>query len=180
MKNLVLSKIAEDIELAKISKNQLINMLMKDAKKAFDSQMEFKKKELAKMEKALDSSKELTEREGDDWPSRWVRTDFSKLIDVDNDLEKEMLKDYLQENFSIDADFENDAVSTSLGPCLIVNEDGDVLDQDSSKWIIKRSDYTTKEERNELIEKYMETSGYFPSVVSYGRYGVQGYISTQK
>jgi len=67
----------------------------------------------------------------------------------------------------------------SEGPCILVNEQGDVLDQDSGKWIIDKNDYQTAEERNGLIEAWMEKSGYFPSVIQLGRYGALHYIDTK-
>jgi len=81
----------------------------------------------------------------------------------------------------VDADFGNDCITTSIGPCIVIDNDGGVYDQDAAKVIVKKTDYETDEERNALIEAWMEKSGYFPSVVRCDYYGNPlGYVSTKE
>lgn len=180
MKNLMLEHYKEQIENTREAANAVIAGLEVEAKKIFELQMEFKKVELNALQAALDASKQLADHENDEYPHRWVRADFSTLVDVTSEFEKMMLKEYLSENYFIDVDYKNDVASTSEGPCIAICEDGNVLDQDSGKWIISNTQYQTKKELFELIEKHMESSGYFPSVIKFGRYGVEGYVNTQQ
>ncbi len=136
-------------------------------------------KALAECIAELEASKNLTFDVNDEWPRRWVRFDARRFIDVDNELERETFRDYLQDEYFTDVDFKNECISMSDGPCIMINEDGDVLDQDSGKWIISKTDYQSVDERNKLIEEYMERAGYFPSVVSCDHYGNMHYVSTK-
>ena len=84
----------------------------------------------------------------------------------------------MRENHCIEVDFQNDVLMYSQGPCIVVNNEGDVLDTDSGKWFIKKNDYLDEEtgkfdisKRNELIEAYMEKTGYFPGVFESDYYG---------
>ena len=67
---------------------------------------------------------------------------------------------------------------TSQGPSIIINHEGDILDEDSGQWIVSKSDYETKDERNKLIEKYMESKGYFPGVFFIDYYGNVKHVNT--
>ena len=98
---------------------------------------------------------------------------------------QEYLKTYLREGYYIEIDFQADALMYSQGHTIVINEDGDVLDQDGDKWFIKKDDYRDEngeldiEKRNELIEAYMENTGCFPGVFSSDRYGNVFYVNTQ-
>ena len=179
MKDLVLEQIQTELFQVTTEMQGKLDYIHNMAKEVFEASMVFKTKELNELQKALDESRDLTDVEYDEYVHRWIRYDFSQLIDVKNDLLQGLLKDYLNEHYFIDADFKNDAATTSEGPVIVINDDGDILDQDSGKWIIARPDYSTKEERNALIEAWMTKKGYFPSVVQYCKYGVLGYVSTQ-
>jgi hypothetical protein len=110
----------------------------------------------------------------------WIRFDASDYIDTDSELEKTTFQSYLQENHSYSIDYMHDALQVYLGPCIVVNEDGDVLDQDSGKWIIGHQDYETESERNALIEAWMEKTDYFPSVVREDRHCNIFYVNTKE
>jgi hypothetical protein len=133
----------------------------------------------------LESSKDLTQVEHDEYFHRWIRFDAGQFIDIESELEKELFEAYMRDNHCVDVDFKNDVISQSEGPCLLINEDGDVLDQDSQKWVIQRRDYIDENETencttlNELIEKHMQKTGYFPSVIRCDRYGNAFYVNTQ-
>jgi hypothetical protein len=97
---------------------------------------------------------------------------------------------YLQEHHFIDLDADNDSILYPLGPQIIVNDEGDVYDEDSGKWIITEKDYAIsmdddptgemeKAKRNQLIELWMEKNGYFPGVYFVDRYGNVSPINTQ-
>jgi hypothetical protein len=129
---------------------------------------------LSKVEK----SKNLIQEH--EWFSQYIHFDASKFIDTISDIEKDAFSEYLSEFLCIDVDYENSALRYNIGPCIVINnEDGDVLDQESGKWIIDRKDYETKEKLFELIEAYMEKSGYYPSVVSCDSYGNAFYVNTR-
>lgn len=153
--------------------------------KAFDREMRRKRKAIDALQAALDNSRDLSDVQDDEWVHRWVRYDFGKLIDVKDAERVKLLKEYLREGYCIEVDLDNDVAHTAEGPCIVINEDGDLYDQDSGKFFAKRSDYLgpegfeNHEKRNALIEAHMESTGHFPSVIRYGRSGVAGYVNTQ-
>jgi hypothetical protein len=135
--------------------------------------------ELKKAISDVENSKDLTQTSYDEWFSQYVRFYASEFIDTDSDLEKEAFREYLKDFLAVDIDYDNDALLYNIGPCLLINEDGDVLDQDSGKWIIEHSDYNEEKELYSLIETHMEKTGYFPSVVRCDRYGNAFYVNTK-
>lgn len=173
-----LNDIKEEIESTKEKTNKEIETLKEKASSLFSKLMDKKEKAIDAMVSALDNSKDLTGVPNDEYFHRFARTDFSKLIDTKDEFQKELLSDYLSENHCIYVDFENDCVTTAEGPCILINHKGDVLDQDSGKWFISKKDYETEEERNKLIEAYMEKSGFFPSVIEVDYHGNAFYRST--
>jgi len=139
-----------------------------------------RKQIVEQIEKQLDESRDLTQVEHDDFFHRWTRFDFSQLVDTTDNFQTELLGEYLREQYGIEADFKNDAASTCEGPALIIGDDGDVYDQDSGKTVVKRGEYSTREELFELIETWMERVGYFPSVIRVDRHGNASYVNTTK
>lgn len=128
-----------------------------------------KNKYLKESIKRLEESKDL---ESDyDYFNQWLRIDFSEVIDEENETEKDTLDLYLSEKYSIQVDFKNDCIKQWIGPCILINDDGDVLDQDSRKWILSKNDYENENELKELIEKYMQKTGHYPPIVTCDRYG---------
>lgn len=81
---------------------------------------------------------------------------------------------------------EGESLVASEGPSFIINDEGDVYDQDSCKVIIERADYLTDEgeedeaKRNALIEAYMEETGFFPGVFRSDGYGNVFLVDTIK
>ena len=144
------------------------------------------REDLKKIIGEVEASTELTSLPHDEWYSQWIRVDFSEFIDIDSELEKEVLSEYLEEFGGYRPDFENDCLTCSIGPAILINKDGDILDQDSGKWIISRKEYLDddgaedRKKRNQLIESYMEKSGYFPSVIRVDHCGSAYYVSTQE
>lgn len=110
----------------------------------------------------------------------WIRMDLSEFKKC-----REAFADYMLEEHHTLVDFENDALICSLGPCIVINHDGDVYDQDGDKFFIKKSDYQDDDgelneaKRNELIEAYMEKSGYFPGVFRSDYHGNLFAVKTQ-
>jgi len=180
MRNLVLDVIkSQQVEL-RSEFEHAIDQLNKSAARTFALAMEFKQKEVNALIGALNLSKDITWIESDhDFVHRWVRFDFSQLIDTKNDMERELLTEYLSDNHYIECDFKNEVASTCEGYCLVINEDGDVLDQDSGKWVISKRDYESKQELFQLIEAYMERTSCYPSVIRSDRYGNVSYVNTQ-
>lgn len=149
--------------------------LVKAYGKKFDENEYLKEKMNAVM-----NTKELTCVENDDCYSQWERIDFDKVIDVESVQERENLETYLEENDGIRADFKNDCLTYGIGQCIVIYDDGDIWDQDSQKRIAKGDEIESDEERNVIIEAWMEKSGCFPSVVAVDRYGSPfGYVDTK-
>lgn len=90
---------------------------------------------------------------------------------------KEYFANYMRDSHFIEVDFDNDCLTYAQGPSIVINDEGDVLDQDSGKWFIAKKDYTDDNgesvltKRNELIEAYMDKHGYFPGVFETDRNG---------
>lgn len=138
--------------------------------------------------KAFDADKDLqsaiTELEssnnwisGEEGIERYVRWhDLATYADC-----REFLEAYLSEQAIY---LEEEALTTSEGPSLIINDDGDVYDQDSRKTVVRRADYLDDEgeedesKRNALIEAWMEKSGYFPGVFRQDRHGNVFHVNT--
>jgi hypothetical protein len=144
-------------------------------------------KKLQRDIKALDSSKEYGTGENDYY--RWVRLKHFepkyKASDESNEAEmyRDCLRSYLGEFHCADIDFKNDALTASIGGCIIINDDGDVFNCDdvhSGKVIIDSDDYKTEAERNRLIEDWMEKNGYFPGVFRQTNYGDLYHVDTRR
>lgn len=115
--------------------------------------------------KELSESNEYARTESGDI-SQWTRFSF--------DAYKESLiylEQYLSDGHCVYMDRTNDTLYSLLGPEIIIYSDGDVFDEESHKVIIEKKDYDTATERNELIEKHMETSGYYPGVFREDKHG---------
>jgi hypothetical protein len=127
---------------------------------------------------ALECSTQLTSVPHDEYYHRFVRVDLSKVVDLQDADAKNALEEYLEDH-STCVDFEHSALTTCEGPSLIIDDEGDVYDQDSSKIAVKNTEYENTTERNALIEAWMERTGYYPSVIKVDRYGEPiGYVNT--
>ncbi len=120
---------------------------------------------------ALELSNEYaTDRHGE--ICQWVRFDSKPFKEC-----RTYFETYLQNEHFVNVDWSNGTLEASQGPSIVINDDGDVYDQDNDTFIIDVSDYRDAEgtldepKRNELIEKYMEKTGYFPGVFSVDRNG---------
>lgn len=101
----------------------------------------------------------------------WTRFDAANIINPSCKLEIEALDRYLAENHIV-WDKINDDLLMSLGPCILINSQGDIFDQDlKDRLIIKRSEYPDKEEAIELIKKHMNKTGHYPCVLIEDVYG---------
>jgi hypothetical protein len=99
---------------------------------------------------------------------RWVR--FEEF--PTDEEQREALAAYLSECQNVQCDFKSDALKAWEGPSIVINDEGDILDEDSGKWIIHAKDYNGDERKRDiLIEQYMYTHGYFPGVFSVDRHG---------
>lgn len=85
----------------------------------------------------------------------------------------EYFETYLLNNHCIRVDFVNKNLIQNIGPALIINESGDVYDQDSGKVVIDHEECEIRDgdygelcefKRAYLIEKYMEATGCYPGV----------------
>lgn len=175
-----LEKIKNRIESLQRDATKNQRELREEAMKLFEREMKAKSAIILSLISAVENSRELTQVEYDDYFHQWIRVDFSCLIDTDDDFQKGLLSDFLQNHYCLDVNYLADFLTYSIGPAIIINDDGDVLDQDSGKWIISRKEYENQDELNSLIEAWMEKTGYFPAVVSCDRYGNAFYVNTQK
>lgn len=180
MKNLL--KIQKTIENQNKINQDSLSVLNEMAKKEFQKTMKNirLKKLVDAMISKVENSKDLASIENDEYLIQWCRVDLDSLkLDFENEFIKELFREHLLENHFVSVDFKNSCLQYSIGACLIVNDKGDIFDQDSSKGpIISKNDYESEIERNKLIENWMEKKGYFPSVVSMDYYGNAHYIDT--
>ena len=145
-----------------------------------------------KMLKDLEESKELTSTD-DEYFHQYIRVDFSEFIDIDDSFQREVFQSCLDsmDTFAI-ADFKNDCLTTSEGPAITINWSPSrnsyfVYDQDSGKEIVSKDEVLDEngdideQKTFELIESWMESTGYFPSVISINDYdgSPNGYVNTQ-
>lgn len=112
-----------------------------------------------------------------------VKTKFADYL--------EYLVEYIQDMTYGTVDLKYNALTINNGPNeIIINDDGDVYQ--SGKLIISVDDYRSVDStyadttysdiglRNELIEKHMEKTGFFPGVFESDRYGNLTFVSTVK
>jgi len=177
--NIKLTKIEATISEMNESNHLKLIHLQSQAEIEFAKLMSKKTVNWQKILVAVENSTELTQTEHDEYPSQWVRADFSTLIDVSSEFERDLLKQWFLSNHCVSIDFQNDCANYSIGPCILVNHDGDILDQESGEWVISKNDYESKEERNALIEAHMEKTGCFPNTIQADYYGNMSYIKTQ-
>lgn len=112
----------------------------------------------------------------------WYR--FRGLDDILEDA-KEYLETYVSER-DMSIDWDNSCLKSYQGGSLIINDDGDVYDTDSGKFVIDHEDYVDDAldhdhqiiNRNELIEQYMKNNGYFPGVFTVDRHGNVDSVNT--
>ena len=137
------------------------------------------KKSLAALVNSVESSRDL-EQDYEFFNVLTSLPDLSIFIDTDSEFQRDLFRQYMIENHYIDIDFKNDCALTSIGPCILINHNGDVLDQDSGKWILSKDDYESESELFKLIENHMQTTGYFPSIVACDYHGNANFVNTQK
>jgi len=170
MKNLVMVEINNKIEQTK----KVLEDLEEKRYDVFCLQIQSKLDKIIELAMELSDSKYLTSHEFEEWPMIYTDFDYKTLIDSKGD--SNLLERFLSEEYFISLDKQNNCAMMSIGPCILVNDDGDVLDQDNQKWVISKSDYETREELKELIEKYMEKTGCYPSVIDCNRNGFMTYF----
>jgi hypothetical protein len=158
-----------------------VEQLRATARQHFAKLMEPRAAIVTELVEKLNSSRELTNLDGDEYFHRFIRIDFHLLIeDKSDEFEFELLTDWLAETHAVGIDEENECLTLCEGPCILINEDGDVLDQDSGRWFIKRQQYDGDlSVRNALIEQYMQETGVFPSVIRCDKYGNAYYVNTK-
>lgn len=90
---------------------------------------------------------------------QWIKIDILSIYINSS----KYLNEYLLEYYYCSLDFEN-FVLTSSGDneCFIINHEGDIFFNDTC--IICKNDYTSEENRNFLIENYMEKIGIYCNV----------------
>jgi hypothetical protein len=84
---------------------------------------------------------------------------------------KKYLVQYLRDSYCADLDLANDCISYSQGECIVIQDE---TRRDNGVWlnfklIIDESEYrdengVNETKRNELIEAYMEKTGFYPGV----------------
>ena len=91
---------------------------------------------------------------------------------------KKYLVQYLRDSYCADLDLVNECITYSQGECIVIQDE---TRRDNGVWlnsklIIDESEYkdengVNETKRNELIEAYMEKTGYFPGVFRSDSYG---------
>ena len=148
-----------------------LNVTLSKLKTSLVESMDFGSNEtLTLLISKLEDSKDLTSTE-DEWFSVYLRVSFSGIIDINNDLEVDALREYLATDHGIELDTKNDCILHSIGPCIIVNHNGNVFDQDSGELIFDKNDYGSSDELTALLEAYMAKPGHYPSVVTLNCHG---------
>jgi hypothetical protein len=168
-----LNDIKTELEVVDIATTNVKRVLYSEAMEVMDAKLKGNEK-LKELIQKLESSRDLTNE--CEFPARFIRFNPGEFIDVKNEFEREVFETYLSDSYFARVDFHNDCLVMEDGPCIIINEDGDVLDQDSGKWIISKTEYATKRELFSLINAWTEKSGYFPSIVRADRYGNLFYV----
>jgi hypothetical protein len=164
--NKTIEKLNKKLQSISADVSEVESQLQKEWNKVFKEMPE-----LNNAIEALQVSKDFIWNKYDEI-AQWIRFDLSDFQDI-----KKYFTEYMQENHLVTVEWDSDALSYSQGPSIVINEDGDVLDQEGNKWFISKNDYRDDDgelneaKRNELIEQYMEKSGYFPGVFRSDRYG---------
>lgn len=134
----------------------------------------------------LEATSELTSVEHDEFFHQWVRFDASKTLPNIKDvgpvvynLALEAFNAFIQDACCAYFDEKNDCLTACIGPAILINHEGEILDQDSGTWIVKKNTFSTIEERNEFIESYMEKTGVYPWIISCDYYGNAKVVNTQ-
>ena len=183
-----IQELKQKIESVNIQNDEVIKGLMDEAFEVFSKKMSSPKnrKTIRKMIQQVENSKDLTSVKYDEFFHQYTTVDFSLLINETDEFECNLLRLYFDSNdYFIYPDFKNNSLTISIGLCILINDDGDILDQDSGKLIFDSNDYLDengdidKKKRNQLIEKYMEENDYFPSVVECDYYGNAFYVNTK-
>ena len=73
--------------------------LMTKAKSVFEILMESKKVQVMALVSRVENSTDLTNVEHDEYFHKWIREDFSSLIDTNDEIERQLLTEYLSENY---------------------------------------------------------------------------------
>lgn len=146
--------------------------------KLFEKQLA---KEMTKVFTALEMSNDYCyDKYGE--IQHWIRA--TELLAMIPKQAREYFSEYVNESYCAYVDWENDTVYALDHGNIIINHEGDIIDTDSDKWIIKHTDYQDDNgdydlnKRNELIEAYMEKTGYYPGVFKQDYYGDLTAIST--
>lgn len=146
--------------------------LRKEWAKVFDKDMDIQ----ADL-KAIETSTEYGSNECGVYSWTRMKTEISRYIELEA---IDFLKEYFSEH-GYELDVENEALLNAQGDYIGINEEGDVWYEDAgTEWIVKRREYETADERNELIEAWMQRNGVFPGVFKFDRYGNPTLVNTQK
>lgn len=159
-------------------KQSIIGKLQLEYNKVFDDSKT--------LEKAIANAEQASMYQFDEYGEvqSWYRFDGLKEF---KDC-KEYFEIWLSENHNMTVNWDNDCLLYSQGESLIIQgshgrDNGVWL---GSKRVIDEKEYKDDngkvdiEKRNELIEKYMEKSGYFPGVFRTDYYGNVYPVNTQK
>ena len=176
-----LGVIAQQIETVRDQSCLAVIKLRSEAKDLVRKSLVERGIDLGQVADLVQQSKQLTTVEHDDWFYQWLRFDIQKLFSVAaTELEKELVSEILSDDHFVSLDLEHNCLTYSIGPAIVINDDGDVLDQESGKWFISKGDYSSKEELLALIETHCEEVGCFPGVVRTDYHGNVRYINTKK
>ena len=179
-----ISLLCERIRLLNEHKQELVKDTDKQIKESEKEvkelfKIEFKKDpDLKKALSKLEGTQQLTSMEYDEYYYQWTRFDADTILpsieefgETIHNLALESFREYIDNFGCYSYDEKSECIVSCIGPAIIINEDGEILDQDSNKWIAKKNQFESEKERNDFIESYMQKTGVFPWIVRVDHYG---------
>jgi len=115
--------------------------------------------------------------------------DIIAIADFDTDAFKdcqEYFTQYMSDIHFVEVDFSNGVISTMVGPSFVINDDGDVYDQENDRLFVSMDEYVGDDgvadidKRDNMIESYMESEGFYPGVFETDRSGNVKLVNTKK
>ena len=173
------AQVIQGIELDR-AKNEAYEVYVKQLKKS--SKMKIINEWVSKLE----SSNQLTSVEHDDNFHAFIHVELDLLVDSKNDLEREFLGRFFDEYHCISVDYKYNCISHSLGPSIVLNEYGDLYDQDSCEFIASKQDWVDESGEPdyalayELVEAWMAKNEYYPPILKCDQYKNAYYLDLKK
>lgn len=110
-----------------------------------------------------------------------MRWNSVESLDALSQGDLDQLDRYLSDQ-GITLDRVNSCLMVFEGDFIAIDDEGEIALNECGRWtsIAKASDYATTAERNALIEAFMESKEYYPTVIVMDRYGNARAVNTQR